>query len=142
MRGFTLTEVLVVIAVIGILATAGAPSITTFLSQSGAHDAAVIYSQMLRRAQSYAIASRFDSPWGVWVATSTIVLFKGTSYAARDVSRDEVYSTTISFSASGMTEVVFARLSGLPSQSGTTTLSAKSSQPIPVGINAKGVVSY
>lgn len=141
-RAFTLIELLVVLAIATILVAAAEPSYHLFLSQTGAQDAGTVYVQMLRRAQALSEAVRDDSPWGVCVATSSILLYKGSSCASRDSSYDEPYAATVPFSISGLTDVSFAKVSGLPAASGTTTIAAYGAQPVTIIINAKGTISY
>ena len=142
MRGFTLIELLIVIAIIGLLVGVALPSLNLLISQTNVTDAAATYAQTLRRAESLAIAGRNDSACGVHLATSSIVLFKGTSYAARDTQYDDSY-TTSNFVPSGLTEISFAKFTGLPSATGDTTLTNdRGSSTKTITINAKGTILY
>ena len=141
--GFSLIEILVVLAIAGGLIAIALPSLNSATSQTGAQDAAVTYAQTLRQAKTLAEAGQGDSPWGVRIATSSVILFKGSSFAARDVTYDNQYAATIAFTVSGLSEVDFAKFTGLPNTTGTTTIiDLTSTTRKNVYINAKGFVIY
>jgi prepilin-type N-terminal cleavage/methylation domain-containing protein len=141
--GFTLVELLVVIGIMGLLLAAAGPLAHAFVIQNDIQDSSSVYAQTLRRAQSLAEASRGDSGWGVIIATSSVILFKGSSYAARDSSYDEPYPFTTALIITGISEVDFAKFTGLPNATGTTTINASgASASKTVTINAKGTITY
>ncbi|MEI7719739.1 MAG: prepilin-type N-terminal cleavage/methylation domain-containing protein [bacterium] len=143
MRGFTLIEILIVVAITAVLIKIALPSLDLLTSQTGATDAAVVYAQALRRAEALAVAGRNDSPWGVKIATSSILLFKGATYASRDIVYDDQYAASIVFIVSGVTEVDFAKFTGLPNTQGTATITdILGTVTKTVTINAKGTVTY
>lgn len=139
--GFTLIELLVVVAVMGMLILFAEPSLHLFEEQMNIADTTTAYAQMLRRAQALAEAGRSDSNWGVEISTTSVTLYKGTSYASRDTNYDEIYTPTLDITPSGVSEVNFMRLSGLPSTTGTTTLTGDVSSTT-VYVSTKGVVTY
>jgi hypothetical protein len=102
-----------------------------------------VYAQALRRAEALSVAGRNDSPWGVAIATSSIVLFKGSSYASRDATYDDQYAGSLGFLVSGVTEVDFAKFTGLPNTTGTTTITdILNTISRTVYINGKGTLTY
>lgn len=141
-RGFTLIEIVVVVAAIMLLVAAAAPSLSLFMAKTSTQDAAAVYVQDLRRAQAQALSGNADSAWGVCVATSTITLYKGSSCAARDTTYDETYSTAAPLTVSGLTDVSFAKFTGLPSVAGTTTLAGTNAKTQTIVINAKGTITF
>ena len=142
MRGFTMLEVILSVAAIGIITGIGVPVYQAFQVRNDLDVGATTIAQSLRRAQVLAEASDGDSGWGVAVATGTITLFKGATYAARDATYDEVFLVPSSIASSGLSEVAFAKLSGLPGSTGTTTLTSSGGEVRTIIINAKGTVSY
>ena len=143
MKGFTLIELLVVVGIAALLIKVAIPSFDLLISQMGTADAATVYAQALRRGEALSVAGRNDSAWGVAIATSSVVLFKGTSYAARDATYDDQYAASISFTVSGVTEVDFAKFTGLPNTTGTTTITdILGTVTRTVNINAKGMLTY
>ena len=143
MRGFSLIELLIVVAIAALLVGIAIPSFDTLTSQIGAADAATVYAQALRRAEALSVSGRNDAGWGVEIATSSIILFKGSTYTARDTTYDDQYAASISFTVSGVTEVDFAKFTGLPNTSGTTTITdILGTITRTVNINARGTITY
>ncbi|MEY4744550.1 MAG: hypothetical protein RL272_495 [Candidatus Parcubacteria bacterium] len=142
-QGFTLLEVLLTVSIIGILAGASLPIYQRFQVRNDLDVAAMTAVQSLRRAQTYSQAVAGDSPWGVSVQSGAIVLFKGSSYAARDPAFDESFGMPSSVSASGATDVTFSAFTGLPQTTGTLTLTAAAvGEARTVTVNGKGMVDY
>ncbi len=140
-QGFTFIELLVVVAIITLLTAAAEPSYRTFVTQIETQNTSTVYVQMLRRAGALAQAGNGDSPWGVVLGTSSITLFKGTTFITRDSMYDETYIPNIRIAVSGLTEIDFATTTGLPNKFGTTTISS-GPQTATITINAKGIVTY
>ena len=141
-RGFTLLEMLLTISVIGIIAAMSAPMFQSFQNRNDLDIATVTFVQMLRRAQTEAKAVDGDSSWGARLGTSSITLFKGTSYAARDTSYDEISDMSSSIVATGTVEYVFTKFTGLPQATGTLTLTSLNSEMRTITTNAKGTITY
>jgi prepilin-type N-terminal cleavage/methylation domain-containing protein len=119
-KGFTLIEVLVVIGIIGLLIAAAGDLTKTFQVQNDIQVSANIYAQSLRRAELLSVAVSGDSPWGVMATTGAITLFKGSTFAGRISAFDEQYPLSNSITFSGVSEVDFAKFTGLPNVTGTT----------------------
>ncbi|HEV7449318.1 MAG TPA: type II secretion system protein [Candidatus Paceibacterota bacterium] len=142
-KGFTLIEVLVVIGIIGLLIAAAGDLTKTFQVQNDIQVSANIYAQALRRAGLLSQAVSGDSSWGVMATTGAITLFKGSTFASRASGFDEKYPLSGSITFSGVSEVDFTKFTGLPSATGTTTITASSATaPKVIFINAKGTITY
>jgi len=139
-RGFTLLEMLITLAIIVSLSALSFPFISNFQKRNDLEVATNTAVQTVRRAQSLSVASDGDANWGVSIIPGDIVIYRGSTYAARDNTYDEKYSISTNITASGVTDVSFAKLSGLPSTTGTLTLSNGDTKAIT--INGKGVVNY
>jgi len=142
MRGFTLIEIVVVIAVMAALIGALVPLSARFKRQNDIQVVAETYAQALRRAQVLSQSMSGDSAWGVIAATGTVTLFKGSAYAARVAGYDELYPFATQFAATGTTEFDFAKFTGLPAAAGTTTFSFTGAASRSVYLNAKGIPTY
>lgn len=139
-QGFTLTEVLLSVVIIGMLVGLSLPVYASFQSRSDTAIATQNVADMLRRAQTYARGVNGDSQWGVAIQSETATLFKGASYATRDASYDETTSLS-GATPSGLSEIVFSKLSATPTTTGTITLT-KPNNIRTITVNAKGMVSY
>jgi prepilin-type N-terminal cleavage/methylation domain-containing protein len=141
-RGFTLLEVLLSIALITILAGVSLPIYYTLFSRNDLDVAKNQVSQSLGRASFISAGSVGDSTWGVKVLSGNIVVFKGTSYALRDASYDEIYSISPSVTPSGLSEIVFSKMTGFPQSIGAIILTSTNGETRTITINSKGSVSY
>ena len=140
-RGFTLLELLLSVAIIGVLAGLSLPVYRTLLSKNDLDVATVVTAQSARRAQLLSQAVDGDITWGMKVQRGSIVLFKGTSFGSRDTTFDETFDVPTTISVSGTTEIVFAEVTGLPQSTGTITLTSESDIQS-ISINAKGTITY
>ena len=140
--GFTLLEVLLVVAFIGVLFGIGAPVYQSFQNRNDLDIAANTIAQTLRRAQVLSQAVDGDTTWGAYVASGSITLYKGGSYASRDTSYDEVFDMPTSITSSGISEVTFNKLAGVPQTTGTITLTSANNDVRTITINEKGTINY
>lgn len=140
--GFTIIEVLIVIAVITILSAAALPVSYNFLNKNDLNLTAQKIVQTMRRAQFLSQANDSDSAWGVHVQAGEVTVFKGESYAARDSGRDEIYTFPVNETISGSTDFVFSKLNGYPTLAGTITITSPNATKKDVVVNACGTVEY
>jgi hypothetical protein len=66
-----------------------------------------------------------NSTWGVWIGTTEVVVYKGTSFPLRDVNRDESFElpSGISITAQPATDIKFQKLTGKPLADTTLVIS-------------------
>ncbi len=141
-KGFTLIEVLISFAVL-LVAISGAIVLLQPFQTHGELEAGVdTLATAFYRAQMLSRAVAGESNWGVRVNPNQIVVFKGSSYAGRDASVDEVSELSPLVTPTGLVEVVFNQLTGEPQQTGTTTLTSRRGEVRSVFINAKGTAFY
>lgn len=140
--GFTLIEMLLVIAVITIIAGISIPIYQSFQVRNDLDIGTVSIAHSLRRAQVLSQAVDGDTTWGISITSGSLTLFKGTSYAARDSTYDELFTIPTSITPSGVSEIVFAKFTGLPLTAGTITLTSNANETRTITINAKGMVDY
>lgn len=142
MKGFTLLEVILVIATITVLAAISVPVYAILQVKNDLDVATNTTLQTLRRAQTLSQAVDGDSSWGVKLQSSDITLFKGLSFAGRDTNFDEVYTLSGNVTPSGVSEVVFSKLSGNPTTTGALTLISNNNERQNITINSKGFLDY
>lgn len=135
-------EIVLSVALIAILGVIATPLYRSYLVISDLNTAVFTVVQSLRRAQVLSQAVESDSSWGLKTQNESIFIFKGTSFAARDTEFDETFSVSSSVSFSGLQEVVFEKLSGLPGTTGTFVLSTDAGQSRNVVVNEVGMVEY
>lgn len=139
-NGFTLVEIVLVLGIFAILSTVSFSTYTQFRGRENLETATMSIVEALRHAQANAQSGKADSVWGVSIG-STVTLFKGTSFSGRDISYDQVVGLSSGVSVSGLSEITFAKVTGSPMTTGTTTLS-NSFGSKNIYTNAKGTLTY
>lgn len=131
--GFTLLEVIIVIAILSFLAIIVAFDFISFKKGSDLDNNAQEFVSVSRTAQNKTISSENYSQYGVYlnvlVQPNQYTLFKGSSYALREISFDRVYSlqNTIEFFDISLIngEIVFDRLTGASREQGSVSIRIK-----------------
>ncbi|MDQ3076041.1 MAG: type II secretion system GspH family protein [bacterium] len=139
--GFTLIEMLLSVSIIGVMALMSVPVYQSFQTRNDLDITATSVAESIRRGQVLAQGMDGDTLWGVRIETGNIVIFKGSSFTLRDSEFDEVFAVPASITPSGISEITFAKLSGLPSVNGTITLTSSANETRNISINQKGMVS-
>lgn len=138
--GLTLIELLLTVAIITTIGIFSAAFYSRFLLQNTLANTVDQLVGDFRKAQTYAMTGKQNSPWGVNYAANTITLYKGSSFASRQASFDETFSVNTNITISGFTDISFARATGLPSTTATINISDPGTTKI-VTLNAQGVAS-
>lgn len=141
-QGFTLIEILLSVGLITILTGVSMPVVGRYMVQNDTSIAATTIAQVFRRAQLLSQANDGDTTWGVKIQSGSIVLFQGASYVSRATLYDEQFDLPMSLAPSGLGEVVFAKMTGLPSIAGTVTLTDNAGIVKTIALNSKGNVTY
>jgi prepilin-type N-terminal cleavage/methylation domain-containing protein len=141
-RGFTLLEILLVVGIISIIAGFSMPVYQSFQVKNDLDIAAQTIATSFRRAQVLAEASDGDNTWGVEVISGSITVFQGVSYAARVAAFDEITSLPPTITPTGLSEVVFDRLTGQALSTGTVTLTTSTGLVRTIALSSKGTVTY
>lgn len=140
--GFTLIEVLLSIAMMAIIAGISIPIYQSVQVRNDLDIAATTLAQSIRRSQVLSQGMDGDTNWGVKVQIGSIIIFRGVSYAARDVSFDEVFSVPTSIVPSGLSEIISEKLTGMPQSMGTITFTSSLNETRTLTLNAKGNINY
>lgn len=141
-RGFTLLEVVLVVTLITAMTAMVVPVYQSFEAQNDLEVAMYTAAQSLRRAQTLSRASAGDMRWGVFMNAGQLVIFRGDSFTLRDPEFDEFFEVSSSIDFSGLTEMVFKKLSGAPQDVGKIIFTNALGQSKSIDINEKGTVSF
>lgn len=139
-KGFTLIELLLTIAIVLILGGMTSPFLARFLTQNNVANVSDQLTGQMRKAQIYAMMGKKNGAWGVTVDNGAIVLFQGNSFASRNSALDERFNLNTVITISGLTEVVFSKITGLPSVTPTIAISGNNTTKTLV-VNSQGVVN-
>jgi len=136
--GFTLVEFLVTIGVLTVLfGIAGAIGFNFYMSYQIDSEARLLNS-LLQEARNLAMTNNYESDQGVHIDNEEYILFRGTTFASRDQSKDKSFPRTPEISLVGPSELVFTALSGQTASS-TYTLTRENINRY-VYVNAEGLV--
>lgn len=141
-RGFTLIEMLLSVAIIAMLAGLSLPVYQSFYNRNELDITAQQLASAVRRAHLYSRAGNQDSQWGVEIQEGAFILFKGATYDTRDPAHDETITFPTSTSVSSLGDLRFAKFTGIPTTTGSITLTNINNEARTVTLNAKGMVSY
>ena len=143
--GFTIIEVLIAIAIIGVLSAMVIPYYNSFLARNELKNEALKMVDMLRRARGQAMSGQDDLQWGVHFESGKYVLIRGTSYGVSDPFNEEISLpavltiSTINLNGGG-SNVVFSKIRGETSQFGTTTIQNDINESKNIVISQQGVI--
>jgi len=140
--GFTLVELLLTISIFAIIAVAAFPVSRAFQIRSNLDIAAATVAEAVRRAETLARGMDGDSQWGIYAAANSITLFRGSSYAVRNVSFDEVSPMPSGIILPGVAELRFVKLTGFPTSAVALTITSADNETRTVTVNDKGMVAY
>lgn len=139
-NGFSLIEVLLSIALIGILAGLSLPVYTGYVTRNDTQIAAVTLAQAYRHAQSLARSGKHDTAWGVHGENGSITVFTGSDYTTRNTDYDEKTEISSAIGFSGTDTVIFEKFTGTPDTTANVTLSSVQGGTKTVSLNEKGMV--
>lgn len=121
-RAFTLIEVLLAMSIILVMGMLSIPSYRYYQIVADLDRASDQVTHALYRARQLAMANAEDSAWGFRVVEG--ILYRGENFSGRDQTFDEAYPLPSGVIASGLPEVSFSRIKGVPSATGSIVLTA------------------
>jgi prepilin-type N-terminal cleavage/methylation domain-containing protein len=136
--GFTVLEVLIVIAIASLMMTAAIPFVGRFQQSETVQSLAEDIVHTLVRAQNRAMTGDGRMRWGVRFLSGSYVMYAGNSYTTRLTARDETHALSIDPSVSGRREYTFETVFGRPVQSGSLIISHAQGGTITIDINGHG----
>lgn len=140
-NGFTIIELILVVAIVALIAALSSPFYSRFLLQNSVDNTTNQLLGSLRKAQTYAMAGKQTSAWSVNFSSNTITLYMGTTFAGHDATYDETFSVNPAVSVSGMTDISYARITGLPTPTSATITISSGNNNETITLNSQGVVN-
>ncbi len=119
---FAVLELIIVIGILATMTSLSIPAYREYQIRSDLDRTTQQVTQGLARAKLLSTSGERDSAWGFYVPSGT--LYKGQSYADRDASFDEVYPMPSTIAVTGLLDVAYSRISGLPADTGDIVLRA------------------
>jgi len=139
-KGFTLIELIIVIALISILGFLSTGFYSRFYNQNAVSTVTDELTQEFRKAQIYAMMGKQNGNWGVHNNTTSIVLFQGSTFTGRNTAFDETFAVNSNIIITGLTDLIFSRMTGTPSATPTIIISSANNTRT-ITVNSQGVVN-
>lgn len=154
-RGFTVMEVITVVAMIGIVAVVASPMLSAGQTRADANRFATEAMDAIREAQASVMSGKNDARFGVHFEGTQFALFQGAAYAPADPNNvTHQLSGLVSITAvtlspggacalpagTGNCDLHFAGRKGAPTESGTVTFTDAGGNVRNVIVNAVGMV--
>lgn len=119
-KGFTLIETLVGVILIMLVFAIGVPVGLNFYKSFILQSATETAFNSLKKARLDAQIGHLDSGFGVYFDTANyrFIYFKGSTYAAREPSYDQIFEVPQFISFNGNTEFDFQKITGKPNTDG------------------------
>lgn len=130
-KAFTLTEILIVLAILSALLAVGWPILAGYQESASMKEYTINSVSLIRQAETEAVAGFFDVPHGVKLFPDKIIIFAGSTYDTRRTDFDRELSldnAQIGWSLSGYgfsDEIIFSKNKGEPSRSGVISFKFK-----------------
>ena len=121
--GFSLIEIIIVLSIITVLATIVTLSFSSIGSKQALEKTTVSIISILDEAKSMALSSKDFSDYGVRIESDKLTTFKGSFGMENEVYNIPSLVKISSFSIGGGNDIIFKKVSGSTSATGTITIS-------------------
>lgn len=139
MRGFSFVEVIVVVALLGLLVSVGTIVSSDYLNTQQLRVASESIFDAIRQAQADSDSQTNVQPFGVKILLDQVVRFEGASYETRTPSADIIINFPMTVAIPSATEIVFPPGTPFPTQVTTLTIQNERTA-IDILINAYGLL--
>ncbi len=140
-NGFTLIEILLSTAIMVAIFAVGAAMDNNFYRRANLSSERDSVVALLARARSEAVNNVDQSQHGLYVASSSYVIFEGGTFASRNTAMDETFPIGNGITASGTKEFAFKALEGSAVATGTLTLIG-SDTSFSIRVNQEGMIDW
>ncbi len=142
-RGFSIIEILLAVAIVTILSVPTVQSFRGIQARKVLDNDVALVATTLEQARSLTLASKNEKPYGVHVESGSVTLFETATFvngsSTNSVSGMSSATTLSHTLAGGGADVVFQRLTGKTTQSGTITVTHQSAGAKTITIHSTGV---
>jgi Tfp pilus assembly protein FimT len=145
--GLTLTEILIAVAIMIVLASVSWPLLGNWPFKVQASSAKAQLAQMVRLARERSVAGLNDKSHGLWLDSASYTVFQGDNYAARQADYDFKTNLdnglSLSWQLAGVgaaNEIVFNR-AGVPARYGKIIITSSAGDTAEIDINQLGIVN-
>ncbi len=123
-RGFSLLELLLVMTIVAVVFIFSTPFSMNFYRTQLINDVQSNLIDTLQRARHNAVLQKNDSNFGVHIDSDSYTLFQtpNLAYASRVSDQDEVFPVVGDIDFGGPAEIIFSKLTGIPSATGTIAI--------------------
>jgi prepilin-type N-terminal cleavage/methylation domain-containing protein len=142
MRGFTLIEILLAVAVLVVIAGSTIGLSWTTVRVTALDRATEEVVELLRSAHWQAMLGVLDQPHGVYRQGSVITHYVGPSFANRLSTHDRIVTLPVEITATGAAEIIFAVRTGRIGAPAGITLERPGSNPRTITVNIGGIVDW
>ncbi len=135
-------ELVVVVAILGVMATLSVVSLSNFLKKESLASTASALAGAIREARSRTLASVKGQQYGVRIDSDRFAVFSGAAYSADSAETPYIFPNGVR-ATTAIPNVVFSRVTGNSSASGTIDLYVTSSASTKksVGVQGTGLVT-
>jgi len=123
-RGFSLLELVFVVTIVAMVFVFSTPFTMNFYRTQLISDVQSNLIDALQRARHNAVLQKNDSNFGVHIVAGSYTLFQtpDLTYASHVSNQDEIFPVVNSISFGGPTDIIFSKLTGIPSATGTIAI--------------------
>ncbi|HTK04552.1 MAG TPA: prepilin-type N-terminal cleavage/methylation domain-containing protein [Candidatus Eisenbacteria bacterium] len=154
-RGFTIIELLTVIAMVGVVVAMAVPFLSSDLTRNDARNFSSDATDALREAQASVMSGRNGARFGVHFEATKFVVFQGATYASNDANNVvHSFSALVSVTAvtlapggsctlpagTGNCDIHFSNHKGTPTETGAVVFSGVGGETATVTINDAGMI--
>ncbi len=139
-RGFAIIEVVIAFALVTAILSIGLPASWDFYRSYEFDSDITTFVAALEQARNASLNNLNQSAHGVYVSSTTYVVFQGSSYAARTAAYDKNFPRNNIITVTGPSEILFSALAGQPASS--TYLFTSNQRSINISINNEGGIIY
>jgi type II secretory pathway pseudopilin PulG len=137
MKGFTVIELLLVIAIVIVLGAVAAPFLSRFYLQTNLDTTSQILVSSIRKSQAYSMDGKGGAAWGICLNGSAIRIFQGTCASP---TTNEDYNVPSTVTVTGLPSITFSTGRGEPSATFSATISSQIGSHT-VQINSSGALT-